>query len=68
MLYGWLWRRLPGPGRCGCCWPSSCWPGRRGRPVPVALPAVAPLMPFNDNTVGPPPRLPAGPPASSVTQ
>ncbi|MFS0704360.1 hypothetical protein AB6N23_07545 [Cellulomonas sp. 179-A 9B4 NHS] len=52
MMYGWLWRHLPGP-----------WPVRAVIALALAsavvvacflwlYPAVAPYMPFNETTVG----------------
>lgn len=52
-MYGWIWRHLPGP-----------WPVRAAISVVLAaaaafallqwgFPVLAPLMPFNDGTVGP---------------
>jgi len=51
-MYGWLWRRLPGP-----VWVRVGILGAVAFAVLVVcflwvFPAVAPLMPFNNTTVG----------------
>ncbi len=52
-MYGWLWRTIPGPP-----WRRALILTIAGAAVLVAcfiwvFPAIAPLMPFNDTTVGP---------------
>ncbi|WP_448630754.1 hypothetical protein [Cellulomonas soli] len=52
MMYGWLWRHLPGPTAAriailavaACALLAVCFTW--------VFPAVAPFMPFNDTTVG----------------
>jgi len=52
MMYGWLWRHLPGP-----TWFRAVLALAAAVAVAVlcfttVYPAIAPLMPFNDTTVG----------------
>ena len=52
-MYGWLWRTIPGPR-----WRRALILTIAGAAVLAArfvwvFPAIAPLMPFNDTTVGP---------------
>jgi hypothetical protein len=52
MMYGWIWRHLPGPA-----WGRALLLALAALAVLTAcflwvFPAVAPLMPFNDTTVG----------------
>lgn len=51
-MYGWLWRHLPGP-----TWTRVVLAALAALAVLTAcfvwvFPAIAPLMPFNDTTVG----------------
>jgi len=51
-MYGWLWRHLPGPAWVRVVLLGAAAIVVLGACFGWVFPAVAPLMPFNDTTVG----------------
>jgi hypothetical protein len=52
MMYGWLWRHLPGPSWVRVIVLLLAAVGVAVLCFTTVYPALAPLMPFNDTTVG----------------
>jgi hypothetical protein len=52
MMYGWLWRHLPGPTWVRVVLVLLAVLGVAVLCFTTLYPAIAPLMPFNDTTVG----------------
>ncbi len=52
MMYGWLWRHLPGPTWVRVVIALLAAVGVAVLCFTVVYPALAPLMPFSDTTVG----------------
>jgi hypothetical protein len=52
MMYGWLWRHLPGPAWVRAITLLLAAFGVAVLCFTTVYPALAPLMPFNDTTVG----------------
>ena len=51
-MYGWLWRHLPGPSWARALVLLAAALGVLALCFTTVYPAIAPLMPFNDTTVG----------------
>lgn len=51
-MYGWLWRHLPGPTWFRAVLALAAALGVAVLCFTTVYPAVAPLMPFNETTVG----------------
>ena len=51
-FYGWLWRVLPGPTAVKSVLAGVLLVAVIAVLFTVVFPAIAPLMPFNDTTVG----------------
>jgi len=52
MMYGWLWRHLPGPTAVRVLIAALLVAGVVAACFAWLYPAIAPFMPFNDTTVG----------------
>ena len=52
-MYGWLWRHLPGPRGVRVLTCAVLAAALVLLCMTVVFPAVAPLLPINDGTVGP---------------
>ncbi|UJP41877.1 hypothetical protein [Cellulomonas palmilytica] len=52
MMYGWLWRHLPGPAVVRVLLLAVLAAAVLAACFQWVFPAVAPYMPFNDTTVG----------------
>ncbi|MGN8244369.1 hypothetical protein ACTHAM_001271 [Cellulomonas soli] len=52
MMYGWLWRHLPGPAGVRVAILTVAAFALLAVCFTWVFPAVAPFMPFNDTTVG----------------
>ena len=51
-MYGWLWRHLPGPTGVRAVLLAAVAIAVLAACFAWVFPAIAPLMPFNDTTVG----------------
>jgi hypothetical protein len=52
-MYGWLWRAIPGPRWLRVVVLAVAAAAVLAACFTWVFPAIAPLMPFNDTTVGP---------------